>query len=192
MRWTRWTEGRGDKLRSTLQLLIDQIDPEFRNSEKLNKLVQEMLQSTGSTSTSGDSEATTEKSPEKKKRKGGKGRTPAAQIKGAEVISCPHKDLKHGARCPECTWGKVYHTVHKASLDISVCEIFVGRPSGSHGTDHTKTVPSYLRSPGRIVGWAPSAPSLSKSACGSSCSNSQRVCIICSGQVGDQTDASIA
>lgn len=28
-----------DKLRSTLQLLIDQIDPEFRNSEKLNKLV---------------------------------------------------------------------------------------------------------------------------------------------------------
>ena len=41
-----------------------------------------MLQSTGSTSTSGDSEATTEKSPEKKKRNGGKGRTPAAQIKG--------------------------------------------------------------------------------------------------------------
>ena len=97
-----------DKLRSTLQLLIDQIDPEFRNSEKLNKLVQEMLQSTGSTSTSGDSEATTEKSPEKKKRKGGKGRTPAAQIKGAEVISCPHQDLKRGARCPECTRGKVY------------------------------------------------------------------------------------
>ena len=98
-------EEQRNKLLSTLELLVGQIDPEFRNSEKLNKLVREMLQSTESTSTSGDSK---EQSQDKKKRKGGNGRTPAAHIKGAEIVSCPHHELKRGDLCPDCKRGKVY------------------------------------------------------------------------------------
>ena len=99
------SEEQRNKLLSTLELLVGQIDPEFRNSEKLNKLVREMLQSTESTSTSGDSK---EQSQDKKKRKGGNGRTPAAHIKGAEIVSCPHHELKRGDLCPDCKRGKVY------------------------------------------------------------------------------------
>ena len=43
------SEEQRNKLLSTLEVLVGQIDPEFRNSEKLNKLVREMLQSTEST-----------------------------------------------------------------------------------------------------------------------------------------------
>lgn len=92
------------KLLSTLELLVEQIDPEFRNSEKLNKLVQEMLQG----AEGGADEAPNDKDQEKKKRKGGSGRTPTSTIKGAEVVSCTHEDLKRGDICPGCNKGKVY------------------------------------------------------------------------------------
>jgi hypothetical protein len=94
------SEEQREKLLSTLELLVNQIDPEFRNSEKLNKLVQEMLNN--------------ESAPEKKtgddnkKRKGGNGRAPASEIKGAEVIKCAHQELKRGDLCPGCEKGKVY------------------------------------------------------------------------------------
>ena len=92
------SEEQRNKLLSTLELLVQQIDPGFRNSEKLSKLVEEMLQGSkdGATGTS------KEKEQSKKKRKGGNGRTPAAKIKGAEVVACPHPDLKRGDPCPGC------------------------------------------------------------------------------------------
>ena len=98
------SEEQRNKLLSTLELLVQQIDPGFRNSEKLSKLVEEMLQGSkdGATGTS------KEKDQSKKKRKGGNGRTPAAKIKGAEVVACPHPDLKRGDPCPGCPKGKVY------------------------------------------------------------------------------------
>lgn len=100
------SEDQRNKLLSTLELLAEQIDPAFRNSEKLNKLVEEMLRSSSSeTSDKGKDKA---QGGDDKKRKGGNGRTPAAQIKGAEVISCPHQKLNRGDPCPECEKGKVY------------------------------------------------------------------------------------
>lgn len=98
------SEEQRNKLLSTLELLVEQIDPEFRNSEKLNKLVKEMLQASEAEPT----EKTTEQSPDKKKRKGGNGRTPAVKIKGAEVVPCSHQGLKRGDACPGCKSGKVY------------------------------------------------------------------------------------
>ena len=98
------SEEQRNKLLSTLELLVEQIDPEFRNSEKLNKLVKEMLEA----SNAEPAEKTTEQNPDKKKRKGGNGRTPAVKIKGAEVVACSHQDLKRGDPCPGCKSGKVY------------------------------------------------------------------------------------
>jgi len=98
------SEEQRNKILSTLELLVEQIDPEFRNSEKLNKLVKDMLQASEAEPT----EKTTEQSPDKKKRKGGNGRTPAVKIKGAEVVACSHQDLKRGDPCPGCKSGKVY------------------------------------------------------------------------------------
>ena len=62
----RLSEEQRNKLLSTLELLVEQIDPEFRNSEKLNKLVQETLQG----AEVGADEAPNDKDQEKKKRKG--------------------------------------------------------------------------------------------------------------------------
>lgn len=95
-----------DKLRRTLHLLIDQIDPKFRNSEKLNDLVKELLDDSAS-----DGKPEREKSKGKGNGKGkGKrnGRTPAVEFTGAETRHHPHESLKSGDPCPECPKGKVY------------------------------------------------------------------------------------
>lgn len=100
------SEEQRNKLLSTLELLVEQIDPEFRNSEKLNKLVKEMLETSGTGAE--PAEETAKQNQEKKKRKGGNGQTPASKIKGAEVVPCSHQDLKRGTPCPGCKKGKVY------------------------------------------------------------------------------------
>lgn len=95
-------EEQRDKLRKTLELLIDQIDPEFRNSEKLSKLVDEMMGKAQLDKDSG------QKNDEKKKGEGGNGRTPATKITGAQTVEVPHPELNRGDQCPSCEKGKVY------------------------------------------------------------------------------------
>ena len=99
------SEEQRNKLLSTLELLASQIDPEYRNSEKLSKLMQEVLQATGSSS---DDKGSQNDNADKKKRKGGNGRNPSSKIKGAEVVLCSHQELKRGDPCPACERGKVY------------------------------------------------------------------------------------
>jgi hypothetical protein len=93
-----------DKLRTTLQLLIAQIDPKFRSSEKLDKLVKELLQTSDSPS---EEKPGNEKSKDKNKGKRN-GRTPAVKFTGAETRHVPHQSLKGGDQCPACPKGKVY------------------------------------------------------------------------------------
>ena len=104
------TEDQRNTLRTTLQLLIDKIDPKFRNSEKLGHLLEEMMQSmTGSDKESKDKDSVTQdKDKKKEKGKGGNGRRPASEIKGAKIEKHPHQDLKRGDPCPDCDRGKVY------------------------------------------------------------------------------------
>lgn len=149
-----------EKLRTTLQLLIDQIDPKFRSSEKLNKLVKELMESSGSSS---DENPENEKSKDKGKGKRN-GRTPAVEFTGAQTQTVPHQSLKSGDRCPACPKGKVYpkapeiHITFKGTTPIqatkyererlrcNLCgETFTADlPPGVSNKRYDETVPSVL------------------------------------------------
>jgi len=92
----------GEKLRSTLRLLIEQLGPGSRNSEKLHKIM-EKLEKTR------EEDSSDEKAPKKKKkRKRGHGRNGSVKFSGAKKVPVPHGELKPGDNCPACLTGKVY------------------------------------------------------------------------------------
>lgn len=97
------TSEQRERLRTIIHLLIEQIDPRFRTSEKLSKLLEEAL--------ADPAEAAPPDKPAeqpKEKRKPGNGRNGAAKFTGAKKVLVPHQELKPGDTCPGCERGKVY------------------------------------------------------------------------------------
>ena len=150
------SEEKREKLRSTLRLLIEQLGPESRNSEKLKELIDEVL----------DEEAPKSDEPQKpKKRKPGNGRNGAVKFKGAKKVPVPYEGLKPGDNCPLCPTGKVYPmnkprviirltgmapvqaTVYELErLRCNLCgEVFTAEaPEGVGSKKYDETVPSIL------------------------------------------------
>ena len=107
------SEEQRTKLLETLDFLIRKLDPRFRNSEKLDKLVKDLMKANDSSSDQGsekDSSADqeSEKDEKKQKKRKGNGRTAAKEFHGARKVEVPHEELKRGDQCPGCEKGKVY------------------------------------------------------------------------------------
>jgi len=81
------------RLRATLKLIENHLTPQERSSEKSSDLAE-------------SSDAS--QKPDKKPKKGGKGRNSAADQIGAERNPIPHPTMEHGGCCPDCEKGKVY------------------------------------------------------------------------------------
>jgi transposase len=84
-------------------------------TESTRKVVQKLLEETGSPSTAGDDEGQSP-DPETPEKAKGHGRHAAQAYGGAEKIPIPHESLKPGDPCPSCHKGTIYESVEPGRL----------------------------------------------------------------------------